>query len=247
MTSASLTWFEPLSGALTPAYGLQMLALKAGWMLVLAALAAYALRPFPMRLRLAGVVAAAIACWLPGEWSPGWWLGLAFQTPSLTLQGLCGLYLFRVWRLRAVAPVDAQASTTYARWPNGLLLFAALAGWLLLLDMLAAFEIHGYWIGFPPYAVLANLLVAALFELISMRSGHAPQLQKYRDVSAIVLLAMLVLLLTRLPTGNAWDAVMDPWLWLAAQATLLSRAAVWATLAVRAKLRNFRTSTLFNR
>ena len=247
MTNATLSWFAPLGGALTPLHGLQLLALRLGWMLVLAALAAYALRPFPARLRLAGVIAAAGACWLPGYWNPCWWLGLAFQSPSLTLQGLSALYLFRLWQLRQVAPADAQSSLAYARWPNGLLLLASVAGWLLVLDMLAVFEVHGYWIGFTPHAVLANLLVAALLELVSMREGHPPRLQKYRDLSAILVVSMLILLVARLPTGNAWDAALDPWLWLAAQAALLSRALVWTTLAVRAKLRNFRTSTLFNR
>ncbi len=227
----------PLQGALMPALGLQLVAQTLGWAVVLAALAAYALRPFPPGLRLAGVLIALAVCGLPGQWSPRWWLGLAFQTPSLTLQGLCALYLFRMWQLRAEAPVATLASAAYARWPNGLLVLALIPGWLMVFDMVAMFDMHWYAIGFTPAATFGILLVAAGLEWLSQRAGHPPARQKYRDVAAVLLAAMIIHLLTRLPTGNAWDAAMDPWLWLVAQATLLSRVTVWFALLARVKAR----------
>jgi hypothetical protein len=35
--------------------------------------------------------------------------------------------------------------------------------------------------------------------------------------------ALLVFTLTRWPSGNVWDAVLDPWLWLLALGSVLRR------------------------
>ena len=226
------------SGAITPEIALQSIGLHVGWALVLGAVSACCLRPFPKMLRLIVVVLVMLAGLLPGEWRPGWWLGLAFQTPSLTLQGIALLYLIRMWRLRDVPPVEAIGSVAYARWPNGLLLMASGIGWLYALDTFAAFDMQLYAFGFTPYAVLASLLLAAVLKLFSQRSGDAPNMQRHRDLAAIILGAMAIHVLTRLPTGNAWDALMDPWLWLSAQAIWLSRAVVWLSLLVRARTRS---------
>ncbi len=230
---ALATYLPLLSGAITPDLGLQSIALHVGWALVLGAISAFCLRPFPKTLRLAVVAFAMLASLMPGEWSPSWWLGLAFQTPSLTMQGIALLYLLCMWRRRDVPPVDTLGSAAYARWPNGLLLMVSAIGWLYALDTFAAFDVELYAIGFTPYAVLASLFLAAILKLLSLRSGDMPHTQRHRDLAMIILGAMAVHVLTRLPTGNAWDALMDPWLWLSAQALWLSRAIVWLTLAAR--------------
>ena len=103
---------------------------------------------------MAGVALAIALNLLPAEQTPGWWLGLAFQSPSLTLQGICLLYLFRSWRLRHADPASAISSSAYARWPNGLLFVCALAGWVLVLDLLAAFRVPLYAMGFDRDGVL---------------------------------------------------------------------------------------------
>ena len=229
--------FPLLSGAISPDIVMQSIAMHIGWALVLGAITAFLLRPFPKRLRIAGVALIMLACLMPGEWSPTWWLGLAFQTPSLTSQGLAFLYLMRMWHLKNVPPTDTVATTAYARWPNSLLLLATALGWIFALDTFAAFDLQLYAIGFSSYAVLATLLLAAMLQLLSMRSGNTPQMQRHRDLAAILVGAMAIHLLTRLPTGNAWDALMDPWLWLSAQAIWLSRALVWLALLARVKSR----------
>lgn len=225
------------SGAGTPDLALQTMAMHVGWALVAGALMAFVLRAFTPSLRIGGVALVILACLVPGEWSPSWWLGLAFQTPSLTLQGIGLLYLLRMWRLKGVPPSETVSSAAYARWSNGLLLLASAIGWVFALDMFAAFDLHLYAIGFTPYAVLAGLLLACLLRLWSMCFGDAPDMQRYRDLAVIILCAMAVHLLTRLPTGNAWDALMDPWLWLTAQAVWLSRVAVWLALLARVSAR----------
>ncbi len=227
-----------LSDAITPEFALQSAALHLGWALVLGAISAFCLRPFPKMLRLAAVVLVMLAGLLPGEWRPGWWLGLAFQTPSLTLQGIALLYLIRMWRLRDVPPIETITSVAYARWPNSLLLLGSVIGWLYALDTFAAFDLQIYALGFTPYAVLASLGLSALLQLLSQRTGHAPRMQRHRDLAVIILSAMVVHVLTRLPTGNAWDALMDPWLWLYAQALWLSHAVAWIALLVRARTRS---------
>jgi hypothetical protein len=44
--------------------------------------------------------------------------------------------------------------------------------------------------------------------------GHAASLQPQCVLVALVLIAYAGL---RLPTGNLWDALLDPWLWVALQ------------------------------
>jgi branched-subunit amino acid transport protein len=94
---------------------------------------------------------------------------------------------------------------------------------VLALDTFALFDIALYAIGFTPYAVLAALFFACLLQLISARSGHAQNTRHHRELAAIVLIATLVHLLLRLPTGNMWDALLDPWLWVIAHVVAVSR------------------------
>lgn len=141
----ALTTYLPLfSGAVTPQLGLQSIAIHVGWALVLGAISVFFLRPFPKPLRFVLVAFMMLVCLIPGDWSPGWWLGLAFQTPSLTMQGIALLHLIRMWKLRNALPVDTVSSAAYARWTNGLLLMTSVIGWLYALDTFAAFEIQLY-------------------------------------------------------------------------------------------------------
>jgi hypothetical protein len=71
--------------------------------------------------------------------------------------------------------------------------------------------------------VLAALFFACLLQLISARSDHAPQRHHDRSLAVVVLISILVHLITRLPTGNLWDALIDPWLWILAHWFVLSR------------------------
>ncbi len=222
-----------LAHGLTPGLALQIADRHLGWALVLGAMSVFALRPFPLALRWAGFLLVLLACLIPGDFGATWWLGLAFQTPSLSLQGIGLLYLIRAWKMRHADPVATVTAGAYARWPNSLLWITVIAGWVLALDTFAAFDFMIYSIGFSPLAALVVLLVAALLWLLSARTGHGPQTQKQRDVAVILVVAMAMHLLTRLPSGNAWDAMLDPWLWLGAQVMLLSRAMVWLALLVR--------------
>jgi hypothetical protein len=79
-------------------------------------------------------------------------------------------------------------------------------GWVLLLDTFAQLPWSVYPLGFGP-AALAVVLAMALAPLLqagAMRRGTA----------WVVPAALLLFAVFRLPSGNLWDAVLDPWLWL---------------------------------
>ena len=212
-------WPWEASASITPSLSMLSIGMHLGWALTLGAGAVFLLRTATITTRRIVALLIALLCLLPNEWSPSWWLGLAFQTPSLTLQGLCGLYLYQHLKVQAGTTMPLTDSTTpavHARWPLSLLLVAIVAGWVLALDTFEFFDLALYAIGFTPYAVLAALFFACLLQLISARSGHAQSTRHYRELAAIVLIATLAHLLLRLPTGNLWDALLDPWLWVIA-------------------------------
>ena len=222
-------WPWEASASITPSLSMLTIGMHLGWALTLGAGAVFLLRTTKVTNATSRRIVAlliALLCLLPNEWSPSWWLGLAFQTPSLTLQGLCGLYLYQHLKIQPATTIPLPESTTAtgeAQWPLGLLLVAIIAGWILALDTFALFDIALYAIGFTPYAVLAALFFACLLQLISARSGHAQNTRHHRELAAIVLIATLVHLLLRLPTGNMWDALLDPWLWVIAHVVAVSR------------------------
>jgi hypothetical protein len=219
MINLQLPW--DASAAITPSLTMLAIGMHVGWALVLGAVSAHLLRRRRFGLRVSITFLVMAFCMLPNQWSLSWWLGLAFQTPSLVLQALCGLYLYRQWRSHGDA-VPLQVTET-AAWPMSLLMIAIGIGWLLALDTFAMLTIQLYSIGFMPYAVLAALFFACLLQLISSRSDHSPPHQHHRMLAAIVLISILVHLFTRLPSGNVWDALIDPWLWILAHWFALSR------------------------
>jgi hypothetical protein len=84
---------------------------------------------------------------------------------------------------------------------------AVVLGWVLLLDTLAWLPVSVYAWGFSSAALGA---VAVLLTLLWVLSGSG---------GPVLMLGVLALfVLTRLPTGNVWDALLDPWLWGGLQA-----------------------------
>ena len=148
------------------------------------------------------------------------YLALAFQTPSLVLVA---------WALWCWADVS-QRREPVATTPTLVAGLAVLLGWALVLDTLnhwpswfnpqlyaLGFESAGLWLVFA--LVVAVLLWA--------------QVPKRWVLSAVAVLTVYVWL--RLPTGNVWDALLDPFVWLALHVQL------WRTW--RAKRGPRRTAT----
>jgi hypothetical protein len=176
---------------------------------------------------------AAVAVW-PSSFSPAYWLGLAFQSPSLTTGVLCCVWVVRWWSLsdfgkagrggpgasRACSvAAPAAASSSFAQ-PSGVWLYlvgvAVLWGWVLGFDVWAGLGLSAsvYALGFSPAAVG---LVAALAMLPWVAGARGGSTRAVPLEVTVVLAVLLLFVLTRLPNGNLWDALLDPWLWVVLQ------------------------------
>lgn len=159
---------------------------------------------------------------LPGSTSPAHWLGLAFQTPSLMSAVIClGWFLTRARRQpgERVAMAERQVAALKVLGVAGVVL-----GWVLLLDTLAWLPVSVYAWGFSSAAVGAVAVFATLLWVVLGTAGanrSAPGLLG----PVLVLCVLTLFVLTRLPTGNVWDALIDPWLWVSLQAGWLISAA----------------------
>jgi hypothetical protein len=142
-------------------------------------------------------------------------LGLAFQIPSLSAAFLAlSIVLQRASRR---TPSFSRPSQSPGAWSIAWAAMAVAMGAMLLLDTFAVFDFSIYQWGFSPMAFVFALGIALLPWLVSGRQG-------LRQTPVWTLLAALaVFLLTRWPTGNVWDAVLDPCLWLLALVHLSRR------------------------
>lgn len=170
------------------------------------------------RAALASVLAAAaVVMALPGEASPAWWLGLGLQYPSGMLVGLCLLGLRARWQ-----GVEAGAFI-----PLSVAVTVAIAGTALYLDAIGWLSQGYYYAGFGPIGAPVVALVAIVGCALALLRGRGGR------QNLALLGALLLFTLLRLPTGNLWDAVLDPLLWACALATL-ARHAVRRNAAVPA-------------
>ena len=191
-----------------PDLSLQILYGRLGWAVVVATLvcALWRRSSSMSRVALAAVAAASLAAMaLPGALSPAWSLGLAFQYPSGLLVGCCLLRLSERWNGIRRSQVMPQALA-------GVL---AVSGLLLYLDALGVLARGLYYAGFGGAGAPLLGIVAALGCVCAIVRGHA------RGPAACLLGALALFALLRLPTGNLWDALIDPLLWGWAVATLL--------------------------
>jgi hypothetical protein len=187
------------------------LGLTLGWALVLAASGAALAYRLPLAARRALAVALVLWALVPGSASPDYWLGLAFHAPSLSAM------LVLLWLLRRLLfPLPTGLRMRGVATPRGSLWWlvgAMLLGYALLLDAFAVLPLHVYAWGFSPVLLVALLLLSLL---PWVAGGKAPCPWGWVAPCALVLFAA-----TRLPTGNLWDALLDPWLWLALHIALL--------------------------
>jgi hypothetical protein len=209
---------------LLPTLAAQQMWMHVAWALVLAWVVATLLRRLKAEPWVAWGAAVALAMWLylPGAYSPSYWLGLAFQAPSLTTAGLCGAALLRM----AGQPEQRVTHRRHGLTNTNAAMVALVAmgivtGWLLLLDtfaLLPGMQLYAW--GFSSVAPAVLLLVAFLPWLVLGTSGMA-----FMVAVAIASAVAALFMVLHLPSGNAWDAVFDPWLWLTLH--------VWAWRLVR--------------
>lgn len=187
---------------------------RLSWGLVLAGGVIWVGRRWPRRVQSGlAVLLLAWSLW-PGAASPAHWLGLAFQSPSLMNTVIC-----LVWagsRLKPGAP-GPLLDTAQARALDLAGLAGIALGWLLLLDTFAVLPVSLYAAGFSPAAVAVAALAASLPWVVGGPRHPA------RAVSMLLGAVLLLYVLLRLPSGNLWDALLDPWLWLALHLNWLLR------------------------
>lgn len=197
------TLLQASSPALPDALAMR-LAMHCVWAIALASAAMLLATRLARPYRLALVLVVFLWTLLPGELSPAYWLALAFQTPSLMSAVICLYWLVpRVWRAPVAAVHGPQLQGA------GLKILAVLGvvlGWVLLFDTFAAWQLSVYAWGFGSIAFGVAAICAALLWLALGSTA-----------STLALLVLALFALTRLPTGNVWDALLDPWLWLALQ------------------------------
>ena len=199
---------------------------QVGWALVVAAVLLGGLglqRPKVSKARV--FMAASFALWTfyPGPWGLSYWLGLAFQKPSLMACALALHFVVGYFGKRepshssTLYSMHADASGAAATGP--VFLAGALAlGWILLIDTFGVLPFSVYAWGFHPVCSAA-LLACALWAWV--RSG------RWHHVSgampALLLLVLLVFWFSRWPSGNVWDAVLDPCLWIVLHSVAIRR------------------------
>ncbi|APW43967.1 hypothetical protein [Rhodoferax saidenbachensis] len=188
-----------------------------GWSVVLAWLGITLVRRLSQNRALHAGTTLVLAAWtwLPGPWSPDYWLALAFQAPSVLTALLCGLMLVRAWR--AVPGLHQQTFSRPAR-SYAMAWIGVVLGWALLLDTFALLPVQLYAWGTSPLAVVGLAVLGLLPWLASS------PIRRVQGVEWTPLAAVLLFALARLPSGNVWDAVLDPWLWLVLQGMVLRKA-----------------------
>ncbi|MBZ2206610.1 hypothetical protein [Massilia soli] len=203
-----------------PALDWQFLYGRLSWSIVLATTVALLLPPALRQSRRVVLGLLAMACLvmaLPNEASPAYWLVLAFQWPSGVLLGLCLLTLSRAW----------PGAGDVTPMPAGLAAVIAITGTALYLDAIGLLSLGMYYWGFGPFAAplvaLAAIAGCALAAVLGRARPHA-----LVAVGALALFSVL-----RLPTGNPWDALLDPLLWGWAVGSLGIRGVLWIARKVR--------------
>lgn len=197
-----------------PDLGTQFIYARLAWGLVLAALLlALWRRRGAVSVPQAGVFALLVigAMWLPGPASPAYWLGLVLQQPSVLAAAACAAALLQP------VPDRARGSSLAPAAP-----WLALLGALLYVDTVGWTRFEWYGLGADPRIaplaalVLGGVALAALRRPATQRIGWA------------LLVAAVGFSVFRLPSGNLFDALLDPLLWLACVA--LTLVAGWRRL-----------------
>jgi len=189
-----------------PALGLTAWANAVAWALVLAVCMVRWTSWAPRRLRWALALGVAVWALVPGPLAPGYWLGLTFRAPSIVS---CLLAALGLWRLRASAREPQRSAPATGAWAYGPWLALAL-GYLLLLDTLALLPFQLYAWGFAPWTL--GLLGAAA--LLPWFRGETSGTGPVPAATWVLPVALLLFVITRWPSGNVWDAVSDPCLFL---------------------------------
>ena len=182
-----------------PDLALQAIYARLAWGVVMAAVVAGVVSRFPGRANVAAWAAGLVMAvmWLPGSASPAYWLGLMFQYPSMMLVACCVISLRPVWGSKRVAPL-----------PAGLAAVLALGGALLYADSSAWLSIGLYARAFDARLAPALALGLGAWAVWLIRA------ESNRTTGLSLMACVVVFSVTRLPSGNLFDTLLDPLLWI---------------------------------
>jgi hypothetical protein len=203
-----------------PALDWQFFYGRLAWTIVLATLVASLLPAAMRRSRpvLGGLLFATAALMaLPNGASPAYWLVLAFQWPSGVLLGCCLL------KLNAAKP----GSPAVICMPTSIAAVIALAGTALYLDAIGLLSLGLYYWGFGPHGAPLVALVAGAGCALAAILGRG------RPHTLVAVGALALFSILRLPTGNLWDALLDPLLWAWAVVSLTIKCGRWLVRKAR--------------
>lgn len=182
---------------------------RIAWVIVLSASATAlwpGVRPLSRGIVLLLLLGLSALIALPGEASVAYWLSLAFQWPSGTLVWLCLVKLYFAFQKETDKPVMTP----------GLAALIALTGAVLYIEVAGWISLGLYYEGFDRYGAPVLALGLALACLLAVARG-------WNQAQAIALMFGIgVFVIMRLPTGNFWDALLDPLLWAWAVASLVA-------------------------
>jgi hypothetical protein len=182
---------------------------KLSWAVVVSAVVLRLTSRLKASLWFAAVVGVVLL--LPHTPASGY-LALAFQTPSLVLMA------WAMWCWADVLQMRSPVVTT----PTSVAWMGVLLGWALVADTLnywpAWFDLQLYALGFTSTGLWLVLAATAAVLL-----WVQPPKRWVFSVAAV----MAAYVLLRLPTGNAWDAVLDPFVWLALHVQLWRAGCTW--------------------
>ena len=128
------------------------------------------------------------------------YLALAFQTPSLVA------VVWALWRWRSAF----RSTTAREPLPVALVAVGVLLGWALVLDTL-----NSWPLGFNPQLYAWGFEASALWSALAVCMAVAVWTQPKALWVLSILVTLALFALTRWPTGNVWDALLDPFVWIA--------------------------------
>jgi hypothetical protein len=197
-----------------PDLELQIIYARIAWGLVAAAMLLSVLptllpKIFPQlanRTKAIVIATVAVVMLLPGAASPAYWLTLVFQYPSGLLAGYSLVALLARWRER---PVIFPLHPAFAA-------LLTVTGVVLYLDAFGVLALGLYYRGFDSGAATLLTCVAAV------AAGAAILFRLAGSAGLALMTSVLLFSLLRLPSGNLWDALIDPlvWAWAAGSVIL---------------------------
>ena len=198
---------------LLPSTLMSWIGMRVSWAIVLANIVLQFSHSQTVGARRWIVLLAVIYAIVPGPVSITYWLGLAFQSPSIASVLLSLVFLSKDLLLTKDGGRDEESKLKV--WINIQAAILIFIGYLLLLDTFAILPFQMYRFGFGQAPLLAIALIAFINLFICRK--------KYSSSKAngvLIVVGVFIFAATRLPTGNIWDAILDPWLWIFLQAFL---------------------------